>query len=185
MNIILDLDETLVHVVTEPKPNHKYDFKFNIGGQMYYGIKRPYLNEYLAFLFRKFNSVGVWTAAVEEYAIKVVRAIFSQEQRRRLSLLNHRGHLSWSVFGGFTKSLSTVYGQKPKFNNRNTIIVDDRHISMKNNYGNAVIIKRFEGSPRDNELAKLMILFRGLLKFKNQINLSKHKNSMFVSQLTK
>lgn len=185
MNIILDLDETLVHVVTRPEHGIKYDFKFIIDGQHYYGLKRPFLAEFLNFLFRKFDSVGVWTAAVEEYARKVVASIFTSEQRKKLSILNHRGHLSWSVFGGFTKSLSTVYNQYPTFNSQNTIIVDDRHISMRNNYGNALIIKPFEGGTSDKELAKLIILLRGLLKFRSRINLSNHRSSMFISELTK
>lgn len=184
MNVVLDLDETLVRIVTTPVRGVKYDFIFRIGNDLYYGLKRPNLDQFLRFLFAKFVSVNVWTAAVEEYAHHVVRAIFTPEQRKRLGVVYHRGHLSFSVFGGFTKSLSTMFDRNSHLNHDNTIIIDDRHISMRNNYGNAIIIKKFTGNNADNELKKLIIILKGLLKFKNSIKLSSHKNSMFLSQLT-
>ena len=47
LNIILDLDNTLISFINENDP-----------------IARPYLGNFLKFVFNKFNQISIWTAVL-------------------------------------------------------------------------------------------------------------------------
>ncbi|KAL0407452.1 UNVERIFIED_CONTAM: putative C-terminal domain small phosphatase [Sesamum latifolium] len=68
--IFLDLDETLVHS-TATIPPERYDFVVRpvINGEKveFFVLKRPFVDEFLNFLSKKFEIV-VFTAGIEEYA---------------------------------------------------------------------------------------------------------------------
>ena len=94
-NVILDLDETIIHAIRHEPINPKLINSFkqhiitigNAGNAVNIQIvERPFLQEFLDFLFENFN-VGVWTAAKNDYALEVVRKIVvppGREKSRKL-----------------------------------------------------------------------------------------------------
>lgn len=75
--LVLDLDETLVHTFDNFESFYKIKeslspqlkrrlYSFRLDGEFYWGIKRPYLDEFLKFSNNYFTKVGVWSAGVKE-----------------------------------------------------------------------------------------------------------------------
>lgn len=96
-HIVLDLDETLIHSLSRSKamqlllekPEYVGRmFAIDIPGYHSIAIKRPFLDEFLAFCFRSYATVSVWTAGTKEYAEAVVSSIFSASKPH---LVYHRG----------------------------------------------------------------------------------------------
>ena len=94
VNLVLDLDETLIHTVeVTPKFSKQLskmvDFYFKIDDQYYWVIKRPGLDLFLDFLFKYFN-VGIWTAGDKEYAKNICKNILSYEQLKKIRFIYSR-----------------------------------------------------------------------------------------------
>lgn len=151
MNIILDMDETLIH------------------GTFHYEIMvRPHLFEFLQFAFEKFKNVSIWTAASKAWFEQVNKEVF-------MPILEKIGCSFHNVFTVENTTLSHVYdeysGQMimrvkklrklhrskkfPDYNMDNTIIVDDTRTTFQKNYGNAIHVREFIGK-YDDELEVLM-----------------------------
>jgi len=121
--VVLDLDETLLHAV----PTKELHEKFSTRGEksvlaehvkslnvhdmkdtdetgktnsFYIVFERPGLQEFLDYLFEKFN-VLVWTAATKDYAAFIVDKILIQSKPRKLHYLfvNHHGKKSAKKYG--------------------------------------------------------------------------------------
>lgn len=81
--ILLDLDNTLLESVDEGEkicpdlPNRYKIFEFTT-------VERPYLQLFLDYLFTNYQ-VGVWTAATEEYAEAIIRALITRNTDRKLT----------------------------------------------------------------------------------------------------
>ena len=81
-NIILDLDQTVISAeASEELDFKKYQEKSklfrsdNMDG--YYMVySRPYLQEFLDYIFKNFN-VSIWTAASKDYALFIIEKIIS------------------------------------------------------------------------------------------------------------
>jgi hypothetical protein len=152
MNIILDMDETLIHG--------------NFEGVI---IPRPYLFEFLQFVFERFKNVSIWTAANKAWFEIVNEKVFSPI----LEVLNcsfdkvlTEEHTTLSyVYDDFygqsfmtrVKKLRKLHKSKksPDYTIHNMIVVDDTKTTFQKNYGNAIHIQEFMGG-RDKELKKLM-----------------------------
>lgn len=94
--IILDLDSTLINTQDEiPMEVYEYYRELDVGDRLYtidihdndghyltWGIKRPYLKEFLNFCFSYFKNVVVWTAGTYEYGHAIVNAVFPQKPHR-------------------------------------------------------------------------------------------------------
>lgn len=165
MHLILDLDETLIHVSMTPIKN--YDFTFTLQGTKYFGRKRPNLDLFLKFAFRKFDSVSVWTAATAEYAKRVLQHIMTSEQREALAFFKTRRDLESSSPGPYFKPLRKIFGTtKAKdmgMNTENTVMIDDRDDVLRDNPGNGIRIPAWKGQGEDKYLAKLIIILDGVL----------------------
>lgn len=164
LNIVLDLDETLIHSSTR-KPK-TYDFIIDLkDDRPYYVKKRPKLEKFLSYIFKKYKTVSVWTAATHDYAIKVIENIFTAEQRKMLKFFHTRRHTR-----GGTKPLEIIFNSDEAKNlgiqSNNTIIIDDKPDVVYHNPGNGIIIPAWSGSPRDTYLMKLIIVLNGILKYK-------------------
>lgn len=131
MNIILDLDSTVISSLrpweTQPK-NLKGHLMENEGEPEYIVYERPHLQEFLDYVFENFR-VAVWTAASKDYAIFIVEKILLQgKPSRKLEFLFFDYHVGISENISkieCSKDLNLVWNTFPKFNNKNTIIVDD------------------------------------------------------------
>src|SRR3989338_2051019 len=142
MNIILDLDNTLIYCITTSNTwNGTGNFSFTLGGVKYVIFKRPGLNEFLEFVYDHFKHVGIWTAAAAPYAHKIVNRIMTPAQQKRLSFIYTRKKLVNGV-----KDLTRIFVEHPEFKSNNTIILDDKREMIPNKY-NYVPIPEWNGSP--------------------------------------
>lgn len=171
--LILDLDETLVHATENPK-NGNWDFQ--IGKYKVY--KRPGLDQFLSEVKIHFD-VAVWSSASDDYVAQVVEKIFPQDYplvfiwgRSKCTLqydhqsIEDSGHFDHQNHMNYSKVLKKVK-KKGYSALQKTLIIDDTPNKCKNNYGNAIYPKAFNGEADDNELALLM---QYLLKLKNVNN---------------
>jgi TFIIF-interacting CTD phosphatase-like protein len=106
MHLVLDLDETLIHVSMIPLKN--YDFAFKLQNVSYYGLKRPELDTFLKFAFSRFDTVSIWTAATADYAKKVIGFIMTPEQRSRVAFFRTRKDLE-TVNSSYYKPLKRLF----------------------------------------------------------------------------
>lgn len=154
MNVVLDIDETLIHtysVSTERDPKADFSFKLE---RHYYNVKRrPGLKPFLEWLFEnpKVLSVNIWTAGTRPYARSILKNILTERQWKNLHLFCSRKQ----VIGG-KKPLSKIFNQQLTADN--TIMIDDRVEVGEKNPGNLIVIPEFEGNKRDKCLFHLATL---------------------------
>ncbi|RAL50316.1 hypothetical protein DM860_007990 [Cuscuta australis] len=152
--VFLDLDETLIHSSTNPPPE-KYDFAVRpvIDGERvdFYILKRPFVDEFLESLSKKFEIV-VFTAGIKEYASLVL------DKLDKKNLISHRLYRDSckELDGKFVKDLSDL-GRDMK----RVVIVDDNPNSYALQPRNAVPISPFTNDLEDGELKRLMEFFDG------------------------
>jgi len=165
--LILDLDETLIHA---DKGDCAFTSDFEVFG--YKVVKRPYLTEFLKNCGKYFK-VAVWSSASDEYVDKIVSIIKpdslnlefvwgrSRATYKPIIDFNETGYSDLDHFH-YIKRLKKI---KPLgFKLEKTLIVDDTPHKSKENYGNAIYIKEFNGETEDNEL---QILEEYLLEIKD------------------
>ena len=172
-NIILDLDQTLISSELpskisrfNPKIN-SFDYEFL--DDTYVVFARPYLQDFLDFLFKNFN-VSIWTAASKNYALFVIDK-FILRGSRKLDFIFFSYHCEISQrLRNEPKCISIlwdVFGLR-NYNESNTVIVDDNHSVFKNQTCNCFHIKPFfffqKNSEDDDTLLTLV------KKLKNLIN---------------
>ncbi|KAL0321319.1 UNVERIFIED_CONTAM: putative C-terminal domain small phosphatase [Sesamum radiatum] len=152
--IFLDLDETLVHS-TATIPPERYDFVVRpvINGEKveFFVLKRPFVDEFLNFLSKKFEIV-VFTAGIEEYASLVLDRL---DWRRLISHRLYRDSCK-EVDGRFVKDLSEIGRELNR-----VVIVDDNPNSYQFQPDNAIPIKPFTDDLGDEELKGLIQFFEG------------------------
>ena len=148
-NVILDLDQTLISAepVEEFKPKKNRDFvKHNMDGY-YYVFERPYLQEFLTFLFKNFN-VSIWTAATKDYALFIVdKVILKNKKERKLDYIFFSYHcgISEDLQDG-TKALRMFWNvyNMPGYSEKNTLIVDDYDEVRNTQPDNCIVAPSFE-----------------------------------------
>jgi hypothetical protein len=166
-NVILDLDQTLIsgeelrtfNVKKQHKKMEKFDYK--IMDKDYIIFARPYLQEFLDFLFANFR-VAVWTAASKDYAIFIVNNFILTKPKRKLDFVfySHHCDMSRKLKKGL-KGLSMLWDvfQLKNYNEQNTIIIDDNSEVVKNQEDNVIQIRPFyyknRASYQDTELKKI------------------------------
>lgn len=152
--IFLDLDETLVHS-TASIPPERYDFVVRpvIEGEKaeFYVLKRPFVDEFLAYLSGKFEIV-VFTAGIEEYASLVLDRL---DWRKLISHRLYRDSCK-AVDGKFVKDLSEIGRELSR-----VMIVDDNPNSYQFQPENAIPIRPFVDDLGDEELKKMIHFFEG------------------------
>jgi len=167
MNLVLDLDETLISVKLEPFKD--FDFKFKIQGTLFYCKKRPSLDLFLKYVFKHFDTVNIWTAATAEYARKIINNIMSREQISKMTFIKTRKDLSYDHQGKIYKPLEKIFidpiARSNNINKKNTIMIDDKVDFMIDNLGNSIIIPAFRGQDKDRYLPKLLIVLDGILSY--------------------
>lgn len=121
-NVFLDLDETLISSIAKSEINFNgSEFKQKLKeckkkGIKYYDIdgyymtfERPYLQEFLDFLFKNYN-VSIWTAATKDYAIDVIQNSILTKPERKLDYVFYSYHRDVSEGEtGNTKNLSMLW----------------------------------------------------------------------------
>jgi TFIIF-interacting CTD phosphatase-like protein len=172
--ILLDLDETLIHSEEFPRlaPSMKdFDFKVSFESDnsfWYMTKKRPFLKEFLEFLFTNFD-VGIWTASGEDYALKIIENIGIEKSKLKCFYTKENCSLRLDYetnryYGlknlqklkkkGWAKSYTNRTGKIRELNK--VLIVDDISETAINNRDNLVLIKPFYFDDKDTELLKLI-----------------------------
>jgi TFIIF-interacting CTD phosphatase-like protein len=168
-NVFLDLDNTLVSA----EPIEKFPFnesgmkekatKFKIHNMDDYYIvfERPFVQEFLDFLFDNYN-VCVFTAASKDYALFILDKILLKRSNRKLDYFFFSYHcdISAQIFD-YSKKLKMLFDifKLDGFNKKNTIIIDDLDEVYECQPDNCINIKAFEildeGCENDTELKKM------------------------------
>ena len=180
--VFLDLDQTLIsselldrsaadggETVYDIESNKVKARNFNFQNMegLYVIFERPYLQEFLDFLFKNFD-VGVWTAASQDYANFIVKHIVigdHTERKLKYFLCSYHGKKSSSMYNG-TKDLRMAWEcyKIPGYDETNTIILDDYIEVYNTQKKNCLIAKEFsyfdEGSEKDSFLKGLKDLLQ-------------------------
>lgn len=156
--LILDLDETLVFATEAPldRPADFSAFQFQV-------YRRPYLDEFITVCFEYFD-VAVWSSASDDYVRRVVEAVFPKPEllqfvwgRSRASLprsfVDMDGYFHSADHQNYRKPLVKV--KKLGWRLENIVIVDDTPSKSRQNFGNAVYPRPWEGELGDDELSQL------------------------------
>jgi hypothetical protein len=158
LNVILDLDNTLLCAVPFDyissstykiySEKLKYtDFYFE-EKPLYRIYLRPYLEDFLDYLFDEFN-VSVFTNAEKDYADFVIKNIIfgKSTQHRKLDFVFYRYHSNIAMQNyGKMKDLRLIWEMAHiyYFFPSNTVIIDDLYLVKNSNYYNCLAIKPFE-----------------------------------------
>ena len=156
LNVILDIDETLVYFIHKryfphswdlltPAEKAKYQVKANGSGVF---IVRPHLDTFLRYLFKHFN-VSLWTLSDKEYADGIAKMFVVKNTKRKLvHVLNadEHGDLASDLHGN-NKDLNMLWYHAGVtcFSECNTILIDDLSHNTLNpsNRKNAITINPF------------------------------------------
>lgn len=181
LNIFLDLDETCIHSeglaeFVQDDDNQdlmdEYDQKqMHIMGGLFIIFERPHLQEFLDYVFKNFN-VSVWTAASKNYATFIIdRSImnkklndknYERQKERVLEYIFYNKHGKISKQHYKTPKQLKLLDEhfKLKYNENNTIIIDDHNDVYGSQKKNCIHIKPFEvfseTGLNDNELLAII-----------------------------
>lgn len=168
MLVVLDLDETLVHVTENALVGIAPKFQWD----NYFVYTRPGLETFLVSLCAQYQ-VGIWSSAGDEYVAGIVEAI-------------RPSNVTFDFVWGRSKctacrdfDLDCYYWEKrlDKLKKRarleKIVIVDDSPEKSRNNYGNAIYITPFAGAPEDDELTPLLNYLVSLKDIENVRRLEK------------
>ena len=173
--LILDIDESLVHSADNPlDPN--FDFRLS----SYQVVKRPFLDEFMVNIFRWFN-IALWTAATEDYAQEMVQRIIPNSHQLKFMWSRQRCTLKRDCDKDdyyWIKDLKKV--KRLGYNLDMVLVIEDEPRSMQRSYGNIIIIRPFDGDPRDEELQILTQYLEWIRKVENVREIEKRNWRNFV-----
>ena len=163
-NLILDLDETIIHSVSSDEMKHMENKKHkshknlekleglkshDMDGQ-YTVIERPGLQSFLDFAFENFN-VSVWTAASKEYALFIINEVILKGDGRQLDLVMWSDHcdISKKKFKNKRriKDLQLIWdsdGAGSTYAQSNNLILDDNEDVFNGQEKNCVSMYPFQ-----------------------------------------
>ncbi len=159
LNVVLDIDETLIYFINKRYREHswdrlaaeekaKYDFTEDKHGNIL--IRRPHLKEFFQYLFEN-CSVNLWTLSDEEYAEGIANMIlttyFNDKPYKFSSIYCDKTDEEAAEYFGGRKNLKYFYEdpKKKHFWPANTILVDDLPANSVNaqNKANSITVKPF------------------------------------------
>ena len=152
LNVILDIDGTLVDT-REASTRSTYPHTTIPSLPGYHVFIRPYLDEFLQWLFKNF-SVSVWTAGSEPYARWISEHVIGRKTLRHI-LSARDCQASHDVYKNL-KSLNYLSNIDPTINRRNTLLIDDSFANCTSQQNNCVLVQEFNATVSgDSELKYL------------------------------
>jgi hypothetical protein len=166
--IVLDLDETIVSTCTDgskfpaelkdhPEISKAY-YTVNTREGTYWGVKRPYADEFLDYCFKRFSAVAFWSAGKEGYVNEVVKALNPSgkpvfirnrsqcdEQHAEHQMEDGRIQLVPTLW----KPLQAIFDTYPQFTRYNTWVLDDRQEYAQENLLNWLAIPPYNPTPSE------------------------------------
>lgn len=159
MNIVLDLDQTVISAEAYEDYNTKHNkrkakkFSYEDMDGYYVVFERPGLQPFLDFLFSNFN-VSVWTAASKDYALFIIEKILLKKPGRKIDWIFFSYHCEISKkIKKRTKHLHMFWEkyEMEGYNVNNTIILDDYDEVYNTQKNNCIFMKPFEFTEDDSE----------------------------------
>jgi RNA polymerase II subunit A small phosphatase-like protein len=132
-NLVLDLDETLIHSVVKKNFDEKMNqtkmnvFNYKYMDDDYIVFERPYLQEFLDYAFENFD-VSIWTAASKDYMLFILKNFILTKPNRKLKYILYSYHCDLSYDNkDASKDLSMFWEvwKSNGFDEKNTYILDD------------------------------------------------------------
>lgn len=187
-HIVLDLDNTIISSLSEKEYKQaKIDPAMKVVkvcDGAYYTAARPYLDEFLDYLFKHFK-VSVWTAASEGYAKEIIdRFVIKNKKERKLEHFFFDKHCQDSmktINKRCPKDLQYLFKKNIGFTADNTVIIDDLHEVISHNKDNVVDSLYFDSrtpnASKDSFLLHLIhdlkVLHKRICKLRKFIQKSK------------
>ncbi len=185
MLLVLDLDQTLIDHNEDKKPICKPDFVL-FGFNVYI---RPFLEEFLDFIFNHFDYVAIWSSAKQIWIDGIIKNIPALKMRSFLFIWSREKSTWLGKLPKSTKPLKKIWHQKKYkqlgIGRENTLIMDDLPINYRLNYGNAISIKSYDFS--DDDIIRNHGFWYGFYALEKQIEILKYilKNSIKDVRLIK
>jgi hypothetical protein len=161
MNLLLDLDETIISSVRNKEVDTECSVYKMDGWHVY---SRPRLEEFLDYIFSNFN-VSIFTASGQEYCMDIIdNLILKDHPERRLDFIFHSKHcdVSDSLYPKNAKSLKMLWNEFgiAHMNITNTILLDDR-VDLKKIQPDCMVINLHpfnveKDGDKDNELLSVI-----------------------------
>ena len=142
LNLVLDLDNTLI------------DARPKINSPGFVIKKRPGLDEFMKFAFNHCDTVSVWSAGMKGYVNAALKHILTPKQYMSLKFIHTRRQCT-NLNNMYVKNLRHIFITQPRFNQTNTLLIDDRREHKMFHPKNIYTIPAFEGQLYDRELTKL------------------------------
>ena len=149
--LILDIDETLIYS-SNKQLDRLPDFKLD----EYFVYIRPGVNEFI-LTCSKLLDLAVWTSSTSDYAHEIINNIFPNHLQLEFLFARERclfkRNPDLDVIETF-KPLKKV--RRKGFSLDSVLIIDDTAETFKYNYGNAILVKKYQGEANDVELFLLL-----------------------------
>ena len=193
-NIILDLDETLIHTWDKCDDIRKLNTNkylpirhrmFKIDSMDYIGSFREHAEKFLDYCFKRFNYVIIWTAGTEDYAAEINNVLF-KFLNNTPDLTLDKNHIKMYNDNSYSKPITKIAKKFPELKNglflENTFIVDNMIQNFKENPHNGIQIPPYEVKNLDDILYLEDNALKTLMKW---FELEKTKRSLDIRKLDK
>lgn len=201
MNLILDLDDTLVNTFNFNFYNNK-NIEINNGNDSTISILhlpnflglvyiRPYLFEFLEYAFTNFN-ISIWTASTTIYCKEILKIILSESQFSKAIVILARDNNNYvdiktnKIYKDvirnniIQKPLDLLWNDKQLseiFTKENTLIIDNNSQILIENPHNSLIIKEFTSKSTND--TSLHVLINWLKIIQNVPNITKINKDLY------
>lgn len=178
LNIILDVDETLLHSIDRTSfPTDCFMANPSLHQRMYtmefvmkknieimWGVLRPWTREFLAFCNRYFNKVIIWSAGMADYVKQAVEILYHDIKQPDyvLSQIEYKKQGNQKPINYITNYVD------PDINLKNTLIIDDQPVNAKSNPLNLIRIPIYDLEGTFENVSKTYD-YRNLIKDDNRL----------------
>lgn len=178
LNVIFDIDDTLIHSYFNKKNdrnfsegiyhNTEYELLKTTSGKSFIYFIRKYTMFLLNYCFKHFN-VGIWSNGNHKYIIPLLKNILTKSQYDKLNIIISATNISdkyteyknlknnkkfkINVFNKTRpKPLEYLYENYKKFNPKNTLLIDDGSYNISVNPLNSIFVPMYCLKNEDNYL---------------------------------
>lgn len=169
--LILDIDETLIYS-SQTQFDRLPDFKLDFGLEKYFVYKRPGIDEFILQCSKWFR-LAIWTSSGSDYAREVIKNIIPDSYNLKLEFIFtterclFKRNPELDVIEVF-KPLKKV--KRKGFSLNSVLIVDDIAQTFKFNYGNGILVKKYQGEENDMELF-LLWKYLEMIRWKDDVRI--------------
>ena len=182
INLLLDLDNTLIcaepyeDLTRDEKRKCMKRFKYHDMDGYYLVCERPYVQEFLDYVFKHFN-VSIWTAASKDYAIFILKNIILIKQDRQIDYFFWDKHckISRKYKNKTSKNLEILWDVLNNkkglvgYNKKNTLILDDYDDVYATQKCNSIPAKAFQITEKDSDIDNFL---KGLISKLKELKMS-------------